>query len=293
MDSPERFTPRGGGSTDYETAGSGWFTHEEMQRLRLHPGFAKTWDSVRRSRIDKEAGYSRKTTCAICGEKARPGDPLTRGHIVPRAAGGSDEPWNIRPEHESCNAARANSYTRDDAAEAERRRHQKEAASGYNLSKRSGMISLDVPESAALAHPSGVIRDHHITVAYLGKDVDDDAYERACKRASEAAASLEGPFAVTLGSLGTFPPSDSSDHKVPVYLHVSPHPALGQLRSQLEDLSASEHKDWKPHVTLAYIEPGEPLPPRGRPQHVGFGHLSVHRGEDEVRRFRLGDGAES
>lgn len=65
-----------------------------------------------------------------CGTPAEPGvpsaasagDPLTRGHIIPRAHGGPDEPWNIRPEHLSCNQERATRWTREDSAEAIRRR---------------------------------------------------------------------------------------------------------------------------------------------------------------------------
>jgi 8-oxo-dGTP diphosphatase len=58
QDSPERFTPAGGGSTDHETAGYGWFTPAEMKHLPLHPGFEKTWATVRHSRTDKTAAIS-------------------------------------------------------------------------------------------------------------------------------------------------------------------------------------------------------------------------------------------
>jgi 8-oxo-dGTP pyrophosphatase MutT (NUDIX family) len=65
-------------------------------------------------------------------------------------------------------------------------------------------------------------------------------------------------------------------------------PGAEHLRAALEDLSASEHKDWKPHVTLAYVEPGEPLPDPVPATPVTFTHLSVHRGHDEVARFPFG-----
>jgi 8-oxo-dGTP pyrophosphatase MutT (NUDIX family)/GNAT superfamily N-acetyltransferase len=58
-DSPEHFMTRGGGSTEYETAGTGWFTHPEIEHMRgkklLHPAFAQSWDKVRRSRGPKTA----------------------------------------------------------------------------------------------------------------------------------------------------------------------------------------------------------------------------------------------
>lgn len=60
-DSPEHFNPRGGGETDYETAGTAWHTHDEIEAMRrrgdLHPGFAKSWDMVRRSRGPRTAEY--------------------------------------------------------------------------------------------------------------------------------------------------------------------------------------------------------------------------------------------
>jgi hypothetical protein len=59
------------------------------------------------------------------------------------------------------------------------------------------------------------------------------------------------------------------------------------LRAALADLSASEHADWKPHVTRAYLEPGDPLPAPHPPVPVTFTHLSVHCGGD-VQRFPLG-----
>ena len=83
-----------------------------------------------------------------------------------------------------------------------------------------------------------------------------------------------------------FPPSDSSDGKVPAWAGVM-LPGAELLREALEDLSASEHKNWSPHVTLAYVEPGEALPDPVPPVPVTFTHLSVHRGDD-VERFPLG-----
>lgn len=42
-DVPERFEPEYADS--WETQGHGWFTPEEMQGLKLHPGFASAWNS--------------------------------------------------------------------------------------------------------------------------------------------------------------------------------------------------------------------------------------------------------
>lgn len=162
-------------------------------------------------------------------------------------------------------------------------------ARGYELNARSGMISLDLPAGTIAPVPDGV-SDHHITVVYLGPDVDDEAFAQACDRARDAAAAMPGPLSGTVGGIGTFPPSDGSDGKVPVWAGVV-LPGAERLRSALEDLSASEHKDWKPHVTVAYVEPGEALPDPVPATPVTFTSLSVHRGDDEVMRFPLGGSA--
>ena len=47
--------------------------------------------------------YPVGTACSLCGGLATPTDPMTRGHIIPKALGGPDALWNIRPEHLSCN----------------------------------------------------------------------------------------------------------------------------------------------------------------------------------------------
>jgi len=159
------------------------------------------------------------------------------------------------------------------------------AASGYDLSPRSGMISLDLPDGLIEPVPGGV-DDFHVTVVYLGPDVGDDAFAAACDRARDAAAMLDGPLSGTVSGIGAFPPSGGSDGKVPAWAAVA-LPGAERLREALADLSASEHKDWMPHVTLAYVDEGDPLPDPLDPVPVTFTHLSVHRGDD-VARFPLG-----
>jgi 2'-5' RNA ligase len=159
------------------------------------------------------------------------------------------------------------------------------AASGYELSPRSGMISLDLPDGTIEPVPGGV-GDFHVTVVYLGPDVTDDAFAAACDRARQAAALVPGPLSGTVSGVGCFPPSAGSDGKVPAWAAIA-IPGAEKLRDALADLSASEHRDWTPHVTLAYLDPGDPLPAPLEPVPVTFGYLSVHRGED-VQRFPLG-----
>lgn len=159
------------------------------------------------------------------------------------------------------------------------------AARGYSLNPRSGMISLDVPDGLIEPLPGGVT-DLHITAVYLGPDVSDEALAYACERAAQAAAAAPGPLTGVISGLGTFTPSASSDGLIPVWAGVT-LPGAEQIRAALEDLSASEHPDWHPHVTRCYAEAGD-VPPDPLPATpVTFTHLSVHRGE-QVARFPLG-----
>lgn len=153
------------------------------------------------------------------------------------------------------------------------------------LTSRSGMISLDLPPGTVRPVPGGV-DDFHVTVVYLGADLDDAAFAEACARAADAASRVPGPLVGILAGVGSFPPSPSSDGKVPAFIPAR-IPGAERLRDALADLSASEHAQWSPHVTLAYIDEGDLLPDPGPPVPVTFTHLSVHRGDD-VRQFPLG-----
>lgn len=164
------------------------------------------------------------------------------------------------------------------------------SASGYTLNPRSGMISLDLPEGTLEPLPGGVA-DHHITICYLGPDVDDAAFGAAAERVREAAAMVTGPLTGTVG-IGSFPASASSDGKVPVFAEVS-LPGASILRAALADLSASEHTEWHAHVTLCYQDEGDPLPAPVPPRPVTFTHLTVHRGTDAIRHALGGQAVKS
>jgi 2'-5' RNA ligase len=158
--------------------------------------------------------------------------------------------------------------------------NHREAVSGYDgLTKRSGMIYLDLPPGTVRLVPGGV-DDSHVTICYLGKDVSDEAFEEACRRTREAAARL-APMDGVLRGIDVFPPSKSSDGKVvafvPAYIG-----SVGLLRRALEDLSASEHKDWRPHVTLSYMEEGDSLPAPHPAVMVRFDRVHVKRGDEAV-----------
>lgn len=158
------------------------------------------------------------------------------------------------------------------------------AAKGYDLAPRSGMIYLEIPEGTIQSVPGGV-DDHHITLVYLGSGLSDEAFAEACLRARGAAARHQ-PMTGILRGVDTFPPSESSDNRtvafVPAYI-----PGIGTLRRELEDLSASEHQGYRPHVTLAYLDKGEKVPDPHPARTVPFTHLAVKCGDDVVR-FPLG-----
>lgn len=157
-------------------------------------------------------------------------------------------------------------------------------------SPRPGMISLDLPEGTIDPVPGGVT-GHHVTLVYLGPDVDDTAFAQACTRALQAAGDAPGPLTGRVGGLATFQPSNASDGKTPVYADAD-LPGAQPLRDALADLSQSEFTDWVPHVTLAYTGPDDDLPDPVPDTPVTFTHLSVHRGDD-VLRFPLGGPAAS
>lgn len=86
---------------------------------RLHPGpgpRCPTHRSQRPSTTQRGLGYNHRRLarqvlaeekhCHLCGQPARPGDPLTADHIIPRAHGGPTTRDNLRAAHASCNARR-------------------------------------------------------------------------------------------------------------------------------------------------------------------------------------------
>lgn len=54
-------------------------------------------------RATREAIRLQDGHCYLCGDTARPGDPLTGDHLVPRSKGGTVED-GILAAHRSCNA---------------------------------------------------------------------------------------------------------------------------------------------------------------------------------------------
>ena len=154
---------------------------------------------------------------------------------------------------------------------------------GYaDLTPRSAMIYLDLPEGT-VQHVPGGVDDSHITVVYLGKDVGDEEFAEACRRTRAAAAQCP-PLNGFMRGVETFEPGDGG--KTPAFVPVFV-PGIGKLRALLKDLNASQYRQYRPHVTLAYLEPGDDLPAPHPRVPVSFDRLHVKRG-DHVVSFPLG-----
>lgn len=150
----------------------------------------------------------------------------------------------------------------------------------------SGWISLDLKPGIVPVTPGGV-KDHHITVVYLGPDVDDDLWERACTAVRNASV-YTPPLTGVIGGIGEFP---AGEHGVPVFAHVSMR-GLKPLHSVLKHLehetSAAAVHGYTPHVTLAYAQDDtrpEPLPDTP----VKFDKITVHLGDWSIQFPLTGD----
>ncbi|MEU4513224.1 2'-5' RNA ligase family protein [Nonomuraea wenchangensis] len=160
------------------------------------------------------------------------------------------------------------------------------------------MVAFMLPAEVAeqLAVPDGVpAGDLHVTLAYLGRDLDEQALATVADVVAEVAAG-SAPLSGTVGGIGVFPPGEDG---VPVYLPVDV-PGLEVLRQRLVDrlaeagvAPASDH-GYTPHVTLTYLPDGEVVVPEPVPaQQVAFGEVSVVRGGELLAALPLGGPAET
>lgn len=97
----------------------------------------------------------------------------------------------------------------------------------------------------------GMIDDAHITVRY-GIDGEDTAGIRAYLE-------KQPPFEATLGKTQAFPPSEHSDGAAPIVVPVE-SADLRRMEKELDkhgNFTERSFPEYKPHVTLAYVKPGE------------------------------------
>jgi 2'-5' RNA ligase len=123
------------------------------------------------------------------------------------------------------------------------------------------MVSLHLPREIAeqIALAGGEAPESmHITFAYLGKNLTDEQ-KSAAVCAVRRFAQQAGPIKATLGGVGRFSASHTSEGRDVVYLSVD-SPDITRLRPKLlEELAAegiepSNAHGYVPHVTLAYVK---------------------------------------
>jgi 2'-5' RNA ligase superfamily len=142
------------------------------------------------------------------------------------------------------------------------------------ISGDSGMVYLHVPQAFL---PAGypAIQPPHITVVYLGH-ITPQQFDDACHRVKAAAHAMP-PLHGTMGGLKCFPPSPQSDNRTVVYAPVEVD-GIYQLRAMLSDLASPDVHPFRPHVTLAYLEPGDAMPPPVTSAALDFSQVHVRRG---------------
>jgi 5-methylcytosine-specific restriction enzyme A len=74
--------------------------HEQRRGTPAERGLGADHRRIREQVLREER------VCWLCLEPARPGDPLTADHVVPRAQGGTNTRQNMRAAHRSCNSRR-------------------------------------------------------------------------------------------------------------------------------------------------------------------------------------------
>ncbi|MCK2222088.1 2'-5' RNA ligase family protein, partial (plasmid) [Actinomadura sp. ATCC 31491] len=156
---------------------------------------------------------------------------------------------------------------------------------------KGAMLALAVPADAAaeLAVPDGLDADDlHVTLVYLGKNVPAETWAKAVDVARQVAAD-QHPLAGQVGGIGAFPEGEDG---VPLFVPVDV-PGLEVLRQRLAaalDAAGVEYNaehGYTPHVTLKYVEAGEPLPDPAVPVPVAFDAL-VAAVDDEPTAIPFG-----
>lgn len=166
------------------------------------------------------------------------------------------------------------------------------------LAKSAGrglMVAFLLPEDVAqaIAIPGGEPpEDLHMTLCYLGKleDLAQETVERtlACVQAFTA---RRPPLAGQISGIGRFDASTTSDGDEVIYASFD-SPELAGLREDLvreleyEGAYPKNDHGFTPHITLAYVKPGEPGPERTLPIALRFDRILVATG-DVREEFRL------
>jgi 2'-5' RNA ligase/8-oxo-dGTP pyrophosphatase MutT (NUDIX family) len=146
------------------------------------------------------------------------------------------------------------------------------------------MIALFLPKEVAktLALKGGEApADLHITLAYLGKGLDERQKTAAASVVRRFAGAIDREIKATLGGVGRFSASVTSEDRDVVYVSVD-SPQLMYARTHLVELladvgiSLKEEHGFTPHITLAYIDKTAKTPlERFEPITVKFQNVSL------------------
>jgi hypothetical protein len=164
-----------------------------------------------------------------------------------------------------------------------------ELAAGNSVSSDSTMVYLAVPQDLLpQGYPQPLPGETeplpHLTVVYCGHTTPAQ-FADICERV-KAAAKAVPPLHGYVGGLGFFDPSESSGNMQVAYCpaHVT---GIWQLRSLLKDLVPLDALPFHPHVTLAYLGPGDQPPPPVTSGTVCFSQVHARRGSED-RAFSFG-----
>jgi HK97 family phage portal protein len=156
-------------------------------------------------------------------------------------------------------------------------------------------LFIDPKVSKQLAIPDGEpAEDLHITLAFLGDKNEIDLNIPTLKKLLAGYASEAAPLEGTTSGVGRFSPSDQSDGLSPVWAAVNISGLQdwrANLVKQLEasNITIASNFDYQPHITLAYIDPDDPMPINDIPAlDLSFNELWLCVGDDRYS-FSIGD----
>lgn len=86
-----------------------WQTHCPTHQRRRRQGPTQRSKNARRNARPALLARYTWTPCPLCGQTMTPDQALDVDHVVPVAAGGTDDPSNLRLTHAACNRARPRS----------------------------------------------------------------------------------------------------------------------------------------------------------------------------------------
>lgn len=155
--------------------------------------------------------------------------------------------------------------------------------------ERSGvMVALfpppDVARKIAVRESGEPVEDLHMTLAYYGgADGLTSAQIATIVRTVEMLSMEHGPVMATLGGIGRFAASETSDGQDVFYASVD-SPVVESLRRSLcmadYRVAPVRSHGFTPHISLAYIDPDDELPvTKWMPLDVTFDRISIVVGD--------------